>query len=74
MFGGYQQCVISSTSSHVKGVGLEVGPRGMKALSRSNRGDPLSTRGIQCPVILLLYMCKSFTSCQKAHLSNGVMG
>lgn len=74
MFGGYQQCVISSTSSHAKKSVAGGGAVRRESPQRGNAGDLLSTHGIQCPVILLLYMCKSFTSCQKPHLSNGVAG
>lgn len=53
---------------------LEAGRRGVKALSGETEGDPLSKRRLQCPVILLLYMCKSLASCQRPHLGNGVTG
>lgn len=79
MFEGYQQCVISSTSSHAKKNYSwgGVAKRSSVVLSVRKQRDLLSiipvtsahwqahTYIIWCPVILLLYMCKSFTLCQK---------
>ena len=78
MFEGYQQCVISSTSSHAKKITAGgVAKWSSVVLSVRRQRDLLSiilatsahwqahTYIIWCPVILLLYMCKSFTFCQK---------
>lgn len=79
MFAGNLQCVISSTSSHAKKKCTATGAVkcSPQALSEK-RGNPLSimllsslhTYSIKCLVNLLLYMCKSFTFCQRRGFHN----
>lgn len=79
MFEGYQQCVISSTSFHAETTARGVVKRSPKALSKETGKSiihypcdlcALTSRPIQCPVVLLFYMCKSFTFCQNRSFDN----